>query len=63
MLLAAIENMQYAVTVDVLHTVIECIIRVTFWMLLVSPAFCYAYQIIFITGIFCFWHRSKDSDI
>lgn len=30
MLLAAVENMQYAVTVDVLHTVMECILLGSF---------------------------------
>ena len=60
-LLASIENMQYAVTVDVLHTV-----RIILCLFNIKDLFegmLYNYNNAIISGVFCFWYCSKNCNV
>lgn len=67
-LLASIENMQYAVTLDVLHMVLR-ITQQILKFLVKSAFFFWSYSIlifslfVFMIGVFCFWPCTKDRHV
>jgi len=67
-LLASIENMQYAVTLDVLHMVLQIMTSHPFLIInrqysLLDNIIPFIYFLTFVTGFLCFWACSKNCNV
>jgi len=67
-LLASIENMQYAVTLDVLHMVLRIMTGHIFLIInkqysLLDNIILFIYFLTFLTGFLCFWTCPKNCNV